>query len=413
MPVLTKQNLYFLACTSFIIGLVVQDFFKIPLTGGIIILGLTWIFSAGYAQKFKLIASKPLALAIIFFFLLHLISVTYSENTHSAWKDVQLKISLFLMPLFMLSTNIFSQKLRRLLLTIFVLSMATMAIYDLYTAFGIYQELQDSSVFFYQSLPQFFVDKPHYTSWYYSFAFFIIIHKIIEEKKRNISWFILALVFLISVLLLSSRIYLIALVSVFFITSVKWIRPRLTSKKMQFFSVFIALTLPLMIVLIPQTKSRLMETLDEVKEIFVKDTNKETNARVYIWAYAMELIKGNPIIGYGVGDAKTELNVLLKDCKAKFWDGKQNVPIYQKNYNFHNQFLQTWAEVGILGVVLLLFFMIRPLTLKNQHPLFLIFLVLTFIGFLTESMFERQVGVVLFAVMYPLLSELDINTSAE
>jgi len=156
-----------------------------------------------------------------------------------------------------------------------------------------------------------------------------------------------------------------------------------------------------------------METLDEVQEVFVKDTNKETNARVYIWAYAMELIKDNPIIGYGVGDAKTELNVLLKNCKAKFWNGKQNIPIYLKNYNFHNQILQTWAEIGILGVMLLLYLMIRPWTIKNQHPLFLIFLGLTFLGFLTESMFERQVGVVLFAVMYPLLSELDANTSAE
>lgn len=413
MHLLTKQNLYFLACASFIIGLFVQDFFKIPLTGGIIILGLTWIFSAGFAQKFKLIASKPLALALISFFLLHLISVVYSENAHSAWKDVQLKISLFLLPLFMLSTYIFSQKLRRLLLTIFVLSMATMALYDLYTAFGMYQESLDSSVFFYQRLPQLFVNKPHYASWYYSLAFFIIIYKIIEEKKRNIAWFILALIFLISILLLSSRIYLFALVSVFFITSVKWIRPRLTSKKMQFVSVLIAFALPLLLVLIPQTKSRMMETLDEVQEVFVKDTNKETNARVYIWAYAMELIKDNPIIGYGVGDAKTELNVLLKNCKAKFWNGKQNIPIYHKNYNFHNQILQTWAEIGILGVMLLLYLMIRPWTIKNQHPLFLIFLGLTFLGFLTESMFERQVGVVLFAVMYPLLSELDANTSAE
>jgi hypothetical protein len=38
--------------------------------------------------------------------------------------------------------------------------------------------------------------------------------------------------------------------------------------------------------------------------------------------------------------------------------------------------------------------------------LFLIFVGLTLIGFLTESMLERQAGVVMFAFMYPLLSSL-------
>ncbi len=80
--------------------------------------------------------------------------------------------------------------------------------------------------------------------------------------------------------------------------------------------------------------------------------------------------------------------------------------IHAKKLNFHNQFLQTWAEVGILGFLLLVFLMFRPFFLKNQHPLFLIFVSLTLIGFLTESMLERQAGVVLFAFMYPLLADM-------
>ena len=132
-------------------------------------------------------------------------------------------------------------------------------------------------------------------------------------------------------------------------------------------------------------------------QVFGYDTPKQTNPRVFIWRYGADLIAKNPIFGFGVGDAKGELSVALESCDAMFWNGERNVPIQNKNYNFHNQFMQTWAEVGIFGFLILLFIMIHPFLLKTSHPLFLIFVGLTFIGCITESMFERQAGVVLFA----------------
>jgi O-antigen ligase len=102
-------------------------------------------------------------------------------------------------------------------------------------------------------------------------------------------------------------------------------------------------------------------------------------------------------LGYGVGDAK---KILIDTFKEK------NIPFSGNKWNFHNQYLQSWTEVGILGVLLLMFMLLRPFFEKGQHPLFLIFLGLTLIGFMTESMLERQSGVVFFAFMYPLLSGL-------
>ena len=166
------------------------------------------------------------------------------------------------------------------------------------------------------------------------------------------------------------------------------------------------------IVLIPSTNVRLNDTVVELQKMFGYDTPKQTNPRVFIWRYGAELVAKNPIFGLGVGDAKSELSSALESCDAMFWNGESNVPIQNKNYNFHNQFMQTWAEVGIFGFLILLFIMIHPFLLKNSHPLFLIFIGLTFIGCLTESMFERQAGVVLFAFMYPLLSGLT-NASSE
>lgn len=409
MQLVNKSTFYFLACASFIIGLSVQDFFKIPLTGGIIILGLTWIITRDYASKLRALLAKPLGIALIAYFLLHVISVSYSENSILAWKDVQLKISLLLMPLFMLSTGLFTNKLRHNLLKLFAITMALMAIVDLSYSYSDYLIGKDAGVFFYKSLPHFLVNKPHYVAWHYSFGLFVVLYELLQKKSNKYLWSFVGIVLLISLILLSSRAYLVAFGLVFVISLIRWLPWQTISLKRKWIIIIIAIALPSISLFIPQTKSRIIDTFVEVQELFGEDTNKETNARVYIWQYARDLILQQPLVGYGVGDAKLELNKALLDCKAVFWDGKQNIPIYAKNYNFHNQFLQSWAELGLLGFFLLLYIMLRPFYLKEQHPLFLIFLGLTSIGFLTESMFERQAGVVLFAMMYPLLMELKIE----
>ena len=104
-----------------------------------------------------------------------------------------------------------------------------------------------------------------------------------------------------------------------------------------------------------------------------------------------------------MGDAKEELNLSMIET---------NSPFSGRSLNFHNQYLQSWAQVGIFGFLLLLFAIVGPLFTKNQHPLFLMFIGLTSVGLLTESMFERQSGVLFFAFMYPLLLGLRKKSDA-
>ena len=77
---------YFVACTSIIIGLVFQDFYKIPLTGGIIVLGLIWLGNFKFKHKLKTLLTKPFALCFIAFYILHLVSLLYSTY-HSILSD--------------------------------------------------------------------------------------------------------------------------------------------------------------------------------------------------------------------------------------------------------------------------------------------------------------------------------------
>lgn len=77
-------------------------------------------------------------------------------------------------------------------------------------------------------------------------------------------------------------------------------------------------------------------------------------------------------------------------------------------YNFHNQYVQSFAELGIFGFLLVLglLWVLFQLYLKNKEPFALfVFLVMAFV-FLTETYIWRQRGMFHFLLLYGLLVSL-------
>jgi O-antigen ligase len=78
----------------------------------------------------------------------------------------------------------------------------------------------------------------------------------------------------------------------------------------------------------------------------------------------------------------------------------------KKGYNYHGQFLQTLSAVGLLGFLFLFFSLLIPaynLGLKNKNYLLLAFMFMVFVSFITESMLERQAGVIVYAFFISFL----------
>jgi O-antigen ligase len=398
-----KEFYYNLAGISFIIGLFVQDFFKIPLTIGIIIFGLTWIFSFDYQEKLKQLKRSPIALSFLVFYILHLISILYTEDLSAGWNDIRLKLTLLIFPFFFLTTTSISLKIRERLLALFVFLCLGMAGIDLMISTSEYLSTGDSSVFYYKNLVHLLKGKPHYSSWYYLFAIFVAFYQATRSHHKRYLWLLASVFLVVNLILLSSRIHLLALVIVFIIALVKYLSKRQMTSRYWLRITLVGSLFIGTLYLIPNTRSRIQDSVVELNKLLGAEDHRQTNPRVYIWKYAAEIIAEAPVMGYGVGDAKHKLQLALLDCDAKFWDGEKNVPLHHKSLNYHNQFMQSWAEIGLLGFLLLAFIMILPFTEKGHHPLLLIFVGISLFGFLTESVFERQAGVVFFAFMYPFL----------
>jgi hypothetical protein len=75
-------------------------------------------------------------------------------------------------------------------------------------------------------------------------------------------------------------------------------------------------------------------------------------------------------------------------------------------FNFHNQYIQIFAELGIAGLMLVLILLSRVLKTGLQTKDFttFVFSILMISLFLTESFFHRQRGILFFVIFYCVLS---------
>ncbi|MFN3752803.1 O-antigen ligase family protein [Flavobacterium sp.] len=130
-----------------------------------------------------------------------------------------------------------------------------------------------------------------------------------------------------------------------------------------------------------------------------------TAFRVYQFRIFTELINDRMVflMGFGLNASYPKI-----EEKAKFYNlylGEEGKEGYQ-NKNFHNQYIQNFAELGILGFILLLLMLIINVKIayKSKDFVHFAFAILMISLFLTESFLWRQRGVVFFTMMYCLFN---------
>lgn len=126
-----------------------------------------------------------------------------------------------------------------------------------------------------------------------------------------------------------------------------------------------------------------------------------TAFRVYQARLFFEFLEEEPIFWNGFGLNASLIKIEEKGKKYNVFLGDENTEGYQMK-NFHNQYIQNFAELGFVGFVLLI--VILALNLKNAFKtkdfIHIAFAILMISLFLTESFLWRQRGMVFFALFY-------------
>jgi len=135
-----------------------------------------------------------------------------------------------------------------------------------------------------------------------------------------------------------------------------------------------------------------------VKSVQDLSTTESSEVRILVWNSSIDLISKNWLFGTGTGDIKDEL---LKDYKQKGFLGA-----LEKKLNSHNQYLQTFATLGLFGILILiamiLYFIFNTIKLKS-HVFFIVSLIIAF-NLLFESMLEVQAGTIFIAMFFSLMA---------
>ena len=198
-----------------------------------------------------------------------------------------------------------------------------------------------------------------------------------------------------------------------------------------------------------RNKTRLNNAQKEIRQLFSQ--NYKNSTRGAIWGFGLQIIQESPWIGHGNGDEFEVLNqaiqskVQLKESDvialanqtiqdtslmkrlyvtaerkglnksdihsyyAKWKLIKDSYSPYDKfykhYYNYHNQFLQSWATAGILCLLVLLgiFFVMVNTGIQHKDLNLLAIVFLIIMSFMSESMLERQYGVIYFALILPIM----------
>ena len=125
-----------------------------------------------------------------------------------------------------------------------------------------------------------------------------------------------------------------------------------------------------------------------------------TAFRVYQFRMFLEIVKDEPIFWQGLG-LNASLNKLLEKEK------KYNLHPGYGTFNFHNQYVQNFAELGCIGFLLLIILLFLNLKSAIAYKDFtaISFAILMISLFLTESFLWRQTGVLYFIIFYCLFQQ--------
>ena len=341
----------------------------------------------------------------ISFYLLLVVGCLYSANLEAGLFDLEVKFSMFLFPLIFSVVKLDKSDFGKVLLAFIVgcfisflicLSMATLYFFSSY----------DPSVFYYDKLSVF--HHPTYFSMYLNFAVIIIYYFLIYGKnnfyiKSDIVLILMITVFSVFVVMLSSKMGLITLLVIIFGGTILWF----LKSRAVFPSILVFLMISSLIYISFKYSNSIQSRINEaVKSISEDDYSfSTTSARIAIWEVSSDLIKKEPIIGYGTGDVK---DVLMDEYKTNNYNF-----LYYKRLNAHNQYIQMTIAVGIIGLLLFLLSVYYPVRLifRSKNMLYAGFLFLVGFNFLTESVLETQAGVVFYALFNALLYFNNHNTS--
>jgi len=401
----------------------------IPLPLGInnVFLGL---FVLSVLLKPKQFSFQAVLVLPILLFILYAASIFWSIDVSKSIKSLPKEIGFLIVPLLFMIMKPFSKEQVHKIMKYYSYTMVLYVVFYLTKAIIRYFITGDKAVFFYHELVTEPVNAIH-VSVFVAIAFFYFFNKISKNRFEVFTSFLL-FAFLI---LLSSKNIIAVFLIVVVMNYILVVKKRVNRKTE---IVVLTTVLAITFLFFGKIKERFNEefqsnysqdseisqfekNLNGVNVVSVKEAwnNEKFTPNDYFPGMAFrvfqirvfyELLVEEPIIwkGFGLNAAQKKI-----DEKAEFYNlfkGNEEQDGFL-NKNFHNQYIQVFAEIGFFGLLIILIMLLfnSIKTIQTKDFMQIAFAVLMISLFLTESFLSRQRGIMFFMVLYCLFNAKNTN----
>lgn len=373
------------------------------------------------AEKWILLKQRKEIIFILCFFLLNLISAFLSKNMQEGFGILGIRISLAFIP-FAIGTLYIKEKLKERIIFGFAFATTLAALGILIFGICRAKNYNDLSLLYNDNLSDVINLQSIYFAMLINIAVFSYVYLWMKDSILiNKKALILTLLLLVIVhFLLASRIAIIILYSSTLIFALFHIFRR--QLIIQGIALIIGLVagIFLLVNFFPKTINRFKE-LTYTKYDY-KSMAKEShfnapldsvqwngaNQRLALWECGWTVIKKNLVFGTTIGDRKDELK--------KEYSRKEFFFAVRANRNLHNNYLDTWVSMGIIGLIIFLIgFIILPMyKCIKINDIYGMMIVISFmLSFVSETYMDRTVGNTLAAFFISFIASYkkrSINT---
>jgi len=361
---------------------------------------LLWLISGSWKTSFKSLAFNKTSLLLVLFWLLHLIGMFWTSNVPDGLFDLEVKFSLLLFPIILIDQDFVNKVPVHQILKSFAFGTVS----ALLICFTIALFSPDAQRFYYTTFSAFM--HPGYFAMYICFTVVIFLNDFVKEPKilGMPSWANLVCIGIMvaGIILLASKLGLVLLVIILLWF---WFR-NFKNKSLRVINVILTLAFVAIIYAafeVPFVHDRIYEMVNTLEPGYTSLSS--SGMRLQVWKATGELIRSNFLIGTGTGDIKDEL---IKRYVAHGYSYVAHVRL-----NAHNQFLQSFAALGISGIFLLIAILVSGwrYAKKSGNSILIWLLAIVAINMLVESVLEVQAGVMFFAFFLPLMVRPQLETT--
>jgi O-antigen ligase len=369
-------------------------------------------------SKFKNTWKNEINRYLLSFYLLIVISVILNPFNAESSAILERRLVFLAFPI-LLSEPIHIQQFRKILYA-FVIGVFIALSYCLLASSYQYFVTADVTNLFYHSLAAHINLNAIYLSAYIVFSIFILVDSFPNtHTKYRILLLLAALVFLIGLILLSSKMMLfVSLLGFFYLLykNIQW------SKMHRMILLFSTLAIFTLIFTIPQVRNRF--ALEIASNLHVVNQQEYTyntpftgtTLRLTIWKYCYVILERNHawMMGVGVGHFQELLNQEYK-AVGMYTGNPQLKDTGYLGYGPHNQYIETLFSMGIIGLLLFLLLILRQLlkSVQTVNAPYILFVALHILFFLSESSLSTNKGIIFYAFFTMVFASLTTKNKQE